>query len=165
MEGTRPIYRKEETLDRIQDVLAKARNADIPVLYVQDVDVAPVGTPEFAVHPSIAPLDGELSVHKKSTDAFYGTDLHERLQALGVNHLVITGFKTEYCVDSACRRATTLGYFVTLVQDAHSTTDNKVLSAEQIVAHHNCNLHGLDNLEHYIVVVPSDELQFESKFY
>ncbi|MBL0387075.1 cysteine hydrolase [Tumebacillus sp. ITR2] len=160
VEGPKEMYRKEATLERIQSVLTKARTAQLPVLYVQDDDVAPINTPEWEIHPAVAPIDGEPSVRKKATDAFYMTDLHQKLSELGVNHLIIMGFKTEYCIDSACRRATTLGYRVTLVKDAHSTTDNAVLTAEQIVAHHNCNLHGLDNLEQYILVVPADEIQF-----
>jgi nicotinamidase-related amidase len=44
---------------------------------------------------------------------------------------------TEYCVDATCRRATDLGYNVTLVKDAHSTTDNSILTAEQIIAYNN----------------------------
>ena len=36
----------------------------------------------------------------------------------------------EYCIDTACRHATTLGFDVTLVGDAHTTIDNEVLKAE-----------------------------------
>src|SRR5581483_3373536 len=42
----------------------------------------------------------------------------------------------EYCVDTTCRRATSLGYDVTLVGDAHLTRDNGVLTAANIIAHH-----------------------------
>jgi len=41
------------------------------------------------------------------------------------------------CVDATCRRAINLGYNVTLVSDAHSTTDNAVLTAPQTIAIHN----------------------------
>lgn len=141
----------------MKGIIQKARSQAIPVFYVQDVDVAEAGTYEYAIHPEIAPLPGEPIIHKKATDSFHGTDLHQQLQAQGINHLVIMGCKTEFCIDSACRKATTLGYDVTLVKDAHSTTDNEVLQADQIIAHHNTCLHGLGNLEPFILVRSSDE--------
>ncbi|HEX3047657.1 MAG TPA: isochorismatase family protein, partial [Bacillota bacterium] len=49
---------------------------------------------------------------------------------------------TEFCVDTTCRRAFSLGYETTLVQDAHSTFHSKVLTAPQIIAHHNNVLGG-----------------------
>ena len=47
---------------------------------------------------------------------------------------------TEYCIDTTCRRAVSLGYDVTLVADAHTTHDNDLLPAEKIIAHHNRSL-------------------------
>jgi len=54
--------------------------------------------------------------------------------------LIICGLQTDFCVDTTVRRAFTLGYHVTLVADAHSTLDNGVLTAAQIIAHHNATL-------------------------
>ena len=56
---------------------------------------------------------------------------------MGVKNLIITGMQTEYCVDTTCRRAYSLGYRVTLVKDAHSTWGTDLLTAPQIIAHHN----------------------------
>jgi nicotinamidase-related amidase len=56
--------------------------------------------------------------------------------------LVVAGIQTEYCVDTTCRRAYSLGYDVTLVQDGHSTWDTPDLCAPQIIAHHNRTLGG-----------------------
>jgi nicotinamidase-related amidase len=50
------------------------------------------------------------------------------------------GLQTELCVDTTVRRACTLGYRITLVADGHSTLDNGVLTAAQIIAHHNATL-------------------------
>lgn len=73
--------------------------------------------------------------------------------------VVIAGFKTEVCVDTTCRHAFSLGYHVTLVADAHSTSDRDELSATQIIQHHNGNLHGLDNHEFVIEVQPLDDIE------
>jgi len=156
-----PVYNAEGLLGTMQAVLSQARQQAIPVWYVQDLDVAEPGDKAFDTHPAIAPLPGEPIIHKRATDSFHGTDLHDQLQAAGIGHLVIMGCQTQFCIDSACRKATTLGYDVTLVKDGHSTTDNPVLSAEQIIAHHNKLLHGLSNLEPFILVRHSEENLFE----
>ncbi len=74
---------------------------------------------------------------KHHPDAFQDTDLHQILTSKGVTNLVITGIQTEYCIDTTCRRAYSLGYDVILVEDGHSTWDSDALEAPQIIAHHN----------------------------
>jgi len=51
---------------------------------------------------------------------------------------------TQYCIDTTCRRAVSLGYDVTLAADAHTTADMPKLNVEQIVEHHNALLDGFD---------------------
>jgi len=75
-------------------------------------------------------------------DAFQATNLQRELESKGIKRLIVTGVQTEYCVDTTCRRAYSLGYDVTLVKDAHSTWDTDHLSAPQIIAHHNHVLGG-----------------------
>ncbi|WP_232463451.1 isochorismatase family protein [Tumebacillus avium] len=156
------VFEPERVLKNIAGLLERARAAGVPVVFVQDDDVSEPGSDGWQVHPAIAPLETERRVRKKATDAFYGTDLHAFLTANGVKTLVVCGCKTDYCVDTATRRATTLGYQVIVAKDAHSTTDNGVFTAEQIIAHHNRNLHGLDNLENYSMSVLSEEIVFEA---
>lgn len=161
IQGSRgPVHNSKNLVERIQFLLSRAREVNLPVIYIQDDDVAPVHSEEWQIHDSIKPEANEVVLRKKSTDAFHGTELYDELSSRGITQLVVVGCKTEYCVDSTCRRATTLGFNVILVGDGHSTTDNKVLKAEQIIAHHNCNLHGLDNLENYIEVRSSDDISF-----
>ncbi|PTX59092.1 nicotinamidase-related amidase [Melghirimyces profundicolus] len=155
-----PVWEGERLLKNIGILLRKARDAFVPVIFVQDDDVAPPESVEWRVHPLIAPVPGEASVRKVATDAFHGTDLDEKLRRAGITRLVIAGCKTEYCIDTACRRATTLGYQVILAADAHSTTDNGVLAADRIVAHHNHILNGLDNVEAEISTLPVAEITF-----
>ncbi len=51
--------------------------------------------------------------------------------------------QTEFCLDTTCRRAYSLGYKENiLVKDAHSTFDTDVLSADKIIEHHNNILGG-----------------------
>jgi nicotinamidase-related amidase len=78
----------------------------------------------------------------------------------GVTNLVVAGGMTEYCVDTTCRRATSLGYDVTLAGDAHLTRDNGVLTAANIIAHHNFVLDDFGAGDHVITVKPADEIIF-----
>ncbi|MGH3184159.1 MAG: isochorismatase family protein, partial [Streptosporangiaceae bacterium] len=85
----------------------------------------------------------------------FETGLQAELAARGIGHLVIAGAMTEYCIDTNCRRATSQGYDVTLAADAHITSDNKILMAEQIVAHHNKLLAGFGSGSHRVTVMPA----------
>ncbi len=72
---------------------------------------------EEIIH-ELAPAEGELVVDKIFYSAFSKTNLHNHLQSLGVQSLVITGIQTEVCVDDTARYAVHLGYDVTLISDA-----------------------------------------------
>ncbi|GIO88673.1 isochorismatase [Paenibacillus faecis] len=158
-----PVYNKEEVLKVMVQVIEKARALGLPVIYVQDLGVGEKGSEQQNIHPAIAPLPGDPVVQKIATNSFLQTNLQETLDTYGIGHIVIIGAKTQYCIDTACRAATALGYDVTLVADAHSTTDSKVLSAAQMIAHHNQTLHGFDNIDHFVLVRNSAENIFEHK--
>lgn len=64
---------------------------------------------------------------KRASDSFYQTSLQQELEALGIMHLGVTGCKTQYCIDTISRCATTLA------SDAHTTTESGTLVAAQIV--------------------------------
>jgi nicotinamidase-related amidase len=158
-----PIFKKEQVLEVMKNVIHRARELKIPVIYIQDLDVGKNDPEQQHIHRSLLPLPDEVLIKKKATNAFFSTNLQLKLNELNIGHLVVIGVKTEYCVDTTSRAATTLGFDVTLISDGHSTTNNKVLSAEQIISHHNCHLHGLDNIKHFILVRKSDENVFEHK--
>jgi len=100
------------------------------------------GSAGWKMHPSIAPIEGDVLIQKKTPDAFHETNLRNELESREIRKLVVAGLQTEYCVDTTCRRAFSLGYEVTLVKDAHSTWGTSTLSAEQIIEHHNNVLSG-----------------------
>jgi nicotinamidase-related amidase len=150
----------EAVLANINRLLAEARRDGVPVIYVQDDDIDfPVGSPEWQINPAIAPHEGELVVHKRACDSFYETELADVLSARGITHLVVTGCRSQYCVDTTCRSAVARGYPVTLVSDAHTTMENGVLTAKQIVAHTNRTLWGFGNAKAEITVLPTEEVR------
>ena len=159
-----PAYRRDEVLENISVLLRKARASHIPVIYVQHDEPKgyelEVGTDNWQISPVIAPQEGEPIVHKRASDAFYETSLKQELDQRHIRHLVVVGGQTEYCVDTTVRRATTCGYEVTLVGDAHTTYDGNTLTAAQIIAFHNETLNGFRTDTRAILVKPTREIVF-----
>lgn len=151
------VFNKEKLIGNINVVIEKARNANVPIVFVRDLDVGGGKGKGFEVHDEInVPLNAKI-FDKKATNSFHGTGLLEHLQSQEIEHVVIMGCATQYCIDTAVRTATISGMDVTLVGDGHSTTDSEVLSAEQIIKHHNKTLHGHYNVEHFSMVRNADE--------
>lgn len=153
----------EGVLGRIAGLLDKARAAGTPVIYVQHEDVRyppmNVGADGWQVHPAIAPLPEEPRVHKRACDSFYKTTLESELKERGIRSLVVCGCDTDYCIDTTVRSALSHGYDVTLVADAHTTSDSSVLTAPQIIAHVNDTLDRLP-IDRTSRVVPAAEVAF-----
>jgi nicotinamidase-related amidase len=74
-----------------------------------------------AVVDELAPEPGDVVVDKLGYGSFHGTDLDERLRALGVRSLVVTGTVTQICVEETAREAFHHGYRTTIVSDAVSS--------------------------------------------
>ncbi|MEE1757481.1 cysteine hydrolase family protein [Streptomyces sp. SP18CS02] len=98
-----------EALPVLVDLLARAREREVPVIYVNDnfgewrshhgeiVETALAGPHAELVEP-VAPDDTSLFVVKARHSAFYETPLAYLLGQLGVGHVVLCGQVTEQCV-------------------------------------------------------------------
>jgi len=160
----RHAYHGEEVVARIKALLSAARESGTPVVFVQHNggEDSPVhhGSPGWEIHPEIAPAEDETIIRKHASDSFLGTTLSAELEALGARRLFVVGLNTQYCVDTTCRSAVSHGFDVTLVADAHTTTGNGVLSAAQIIEHHNLTLDDFGTDEHVVTVRNSTEISF-----
>lgn len=102
------------------DLAGAFREAGAPVVAVR------VQRPGAAEQPAGSGLaagvaqDGDILVVKHTIGAFHGTDLHERLDALGVDTLVMAGVATNMGVESTARAAADLGYRLVFAEDAMS---------------------------------------------
>jgi nicotinamidase-related amidase len=110
-------------------LLARFRALGLPVIHVQHLPKGvatpdPTGIePAYRIHPNVLPLPGETVIGKHEANSFVGTNLLDKLRALGVKKLVIAGMQTHMCVEAATRAASDLGFEVTLVGDACATRD------------------------------------------
>ncbi len=94
------------------------------------------GEPGNQIVDALAPEDGEIVVDKPGKGMFWATRLHERLEALGITHLVFAGVTTEVCVQTSMREANDRGYECLLVEDATESyfSEFKAATIDMIVA-------------------------------
>lgn len=146
------VPEKELLINNINTVINKAIDANALIIFIRDLDTAGGEGPGFQIHTDIhLPVDF-LLFDKKATNPFYDTPLLQSLNENKVEHIIMMGCKTEHCVDAAVRTATVNHFDVTLVGDGHSTSDSAVLTAEQIILHHNETLHGHYNVDNFSLV-------------
>jgi nicotinamidase-related amidase len=160
-DGEPSVFNKEGLLSNINAVVEKAEKMGHLVLFIRDLDVSDGKGRGFEIHQDIMIPTTVKIFDKKATNSFYSTPLLDELRDNKIEHLIIMGCKTEHCIDTAVRAATVSGFDVTLVEDGHSTTSNSILSAEQIIKHHNKVLHGHYNVDHFSLVRKAKEDLFQ----
>jgi nicotinamidase-related amidase len=72
----------------------------------------------LALIPALAPEPGDIIVGKRGWSPFSGTDLDQRLRALGVTQVVLAGLATSFGIESSARAAYDLDYHVVVAVDA-----------------------------------------------
>ncbi len=155
-----PPFAAETLLAKTNAMIRAARVANAPVVFIRHT--GPTGSPIAAnsplwqVHPGLEIDAGtDWFIDKTHPSCFYQTDLAERLKQAGIGRLVISGMKTQYCVDTTCRRGAELGFDMVLAADAHSCSDTAELGAEAIIRHHNQTLSGP-----FVTLALAEEVKF-----
>ena len=72
-------------------------------------------------YEGLGPLPGELVVTHQRNDAFHGSPLADIVALFRPERLVVAGVSTTYVVESTVRRASDMGYAVTVAADACSS--------------------------------------------
>jgi nicotinamidase-related amidase len=124
--GRFPLFRAGAAARNAALVLAEGRTRGLPIFHVRHEGLDPkgrflvAGTPGTGLHPALAvPEDGsEPIIVKHRPDSFLGTDLEERLRAIGAGRVVWMGMKSWMCVDTTDRAAKAKGFYNILVEDA-----------------------------------------------
>jgi nicotinamidase-related amidase len=161
--GEEAAFGIDNVIEKVNVLSTRARATGSPVILIQheeDEGSLEFGSEGWALAGGLLAAAEDIRVRKTTPNSFYKTDLHRLLQERGVSRLVICGLQTEFCVDTTVRQALPLGYAVTLVADAHSTTDG-ALRAEQVIAHHNRTLRWMTSYGPRMEVVPAAEVAFE----
>lgn len=139
--GPDPVPGAAQLLERIGELLDRAREADAIVVHLQNdgppgADDEP-GTPGWELYLPVKPGPREHVIRKPRDDGFDATPLGEVLVSAGVRSLAICGVMSEMCVHATAKTALARGYHVVLPYDAHGTYDIPALPgvSETVPAH------------------------------
>ncbi len=109
-------------------------------------------------------LCDEVIIRKLFRSSFVETQLGALHESLGVNHLYITGAQTNNCVRHTCHGALELGYDITLISDAHTTSSyewkGRNVIAKDVINEQNDNLSGYRLPDRRAKVVESAAITF-----
>ncbi|WP_271407765.1 cysteine hydrolase family protein [Pseudomonas sp. Q1-7] len=163
--GQYAAFEIDRVIGAINGLGDRARAVGIPVVVIQHEEPTgdfQYGCDNWQLADDLAVAPQDIRLRKTTPDAFHNTELQGVLQQCGVERLIVCGLQTDYCVDTTVRRALALGYAVVLPADAHSTQDNAVLPAAQIIAHHNAVLGSISSFGVRVQVVPAQAVWMEA---
>ena len=131
--GAFPLWNPDQALAATEKAIRAAKAQGIPVVCIQHIAEGPqpffnAGTEGVEIHERIrAAAPGAPVVVKQHADAFEQTMLHQTLQGLGVDELIVCGMMTHNCVThTAISRRADDYRKVTVLTDA-STTVSEIL--------------------------------------
>ncbi|HEY6469691.1 MAG TPA: isochorismatase family protein [Candidatus Dormibacteraeota bacterium] len=133
--------RRDAVVANVGTLVAKAREEQVPVVWVQHSDEQIIrGSDGWRIVSELHPDEAEPLVEKHYGDSFEDTSLETVLSGLGVGRLMVVGAQTDACIRSTLHGALARGYDATLVSDAHTTEDQTEWGApppEMVIAHTN----------------------------
>lgn len=140
-------YKRDSVVERIQSAVEKARAKGTPVIWVQHSDAyLAIDSLGWQIVPELEPLANEPMVRKLYGSSFEATNLDEVLEKAEVGHLFLAGAETNHCVRHTAHAALERGFDITLLGDAHTTSDGEGdhgdILARQIVDEQNQGLDG-----------------------
>lgn len=118
----------KEELALIENVIKDFKENNNPVIFIKHYDneeESPLKKDSMGseIHSSLKDY-AEYIIEKNTPSSFFNTELADTLEKLGVNHLFITGFNTEFCCMFTAISAFDRGYKVTFIENATGTVSN-----------------------------------------
>jgi len=162
-EGEGAAFDCDGTIFRINIVTRKAREAGVPVIFVQHesrIGYLEHGSDAWQLANGLKVEPADIRIRKTTPDAFLRTELESILRGHGVENVVICGMHSEFCVDTTTRRALALGFPVVLVSDGHTSAGNAAISAQQVIAHHNATLTNISSFGPRAHAVAAEKVKF-----
>lgn len=117
--------------DNAAALIAEFRRSGQPVVHIRhefrssDAPFFVPGSAGAAIHPKVAPQEGEAVLLKHEINSFIDTGLQQLLDAQGIKDVVIAGAMSHMCVDGVTRAAVDFGYGTTVIHDACATLDTE----------------------------------------
>lgn len=140
--GQSKPHNAQLVLSNILSLIEYCRLNETPIIFIRHVGekdtlLDPNGPNTQLIKELSVNANTDTVIEKMYPSSFKNTALKEVLEKLDVDEIIITGMKTEYCIDTTIRVASEYGYKLMLISDAHTTTDSVALNAQQIIDHHN----------------------------
>ena len=138
-------HERDAVVGNINSLVEQARKSAVPVVWVQHNDEwMTIESPGWQLVSELEPLPGEPRVNKQYRSSFESTELESVLADLGAAELIVCGAQTNNCIRHTIHAALERGYDVTLVEDAHTTSDfewdNGIVTAASIIDEQNASL-------------------------
>ena len=158
-------FERDSKIANMAKAIDKARAEGVPVIWVQHSDEELVlQSAEWEIVSELSPLPSETKVRKTFRSSFVETNLEDVLSSLGVSHLYVCGAETNNCVRHTCHTALEMGYDLTLISDAHTTTgfewNGYIVDAARVIDEQNTNFMGYSLPGRTARAVPVTELSF-----
>ncbi|WP_445486817.1 isochorismatase family protein [Niallia sp. 03133] len=115
----------KEELSLMESVIKGFKESSSPVIFMRhfdDSEESPLykGSIGSELHSSLKGY-ADYVLEKQTPSSFFRTELSKTLEKLGVNHLFIIGFETEFCCMFTAISAFDRGYKVTFIENATGT--------------------------------------------
>lgn len=155
-----PRYESEEVVNRINELAERFRSKSLPVIFIQHQGNGEFekGTLEWELLNELEVKNSDLIVSKTANDAFYKTELVEKLSELGISELYITGCATDFCVESTIQSALVKDFNITVIEDGHTTGERPFMDSKSVIQHYNWVWSNLTPTNGNIQVKPLHEI-------
>lgn len=150
--GSYELHNSYEAEKVIMKLIEESHSNNRPIIYIKHINSPNdsffiEGTWGCEISERIKPAPCDKIITKYYPNAFFETELHEYLNALKVEKLIICGMMTHMCVDTTVRAAMDFGYAVDVVEKACTTKDltfqGKVIPAETVQRTYMASLEGV----------------------
>lgn len=111
----------ESAIEYINAAIDLFREKKLPIIVIQhkseEQEIVP-GNPGFNVHKNVKIVPQDIRIVKTYSNSFIKTGLAEKLNEIGVDTVIVTGFCAEYCVLSTYRGAQDLDLAAIMLRGA-----------------------------------------------
>lgn len=134
----------EQVISNIKRLVKTCRENNVEVIYAQQNGEigGPIepNTDGWNIYEEVSPNENEKVIRKDYNSVFKDTDLKKYLDNKGINQLIITGMKTDYCIDTTCKVAFEYGLKIIIPEKTNTTFNNGNILAKDLYEHYNFNI-------------------------
>jgi nicotinamidase-related amidase len=127
-------------ISRINQLSEYLRANEGRVIFIQHDGTAEEGlspnTSGWEILSALTRTDSDIIIRKTTNDAFYNTELHHILARIKPEKSIVSGWATDFCVDTTVRSAVSHNYNVVVASDCHTLSNRPHLKPEQVIEPH-----------------------------